>query len=87
MIQVQKHGKSQYIDINSLDLILNSGKINLRQFDLVILSTCYSENFAEIFIKYGAKNVIYINGLNEIYGQKNKYLHEKLIFIWKKYVI
>ena len=80
---LQNNGKSQLVDINSLDLILNSGKINLRQFDLVILSTCYSENFAKKFIEYGAKNVIYIHGLTEVYDQISilfvKYFYENLI--------
>ena len=80
---LQKNGKNQLIDINSLDLLLNSGKINIRQFDLIILSTCYSENFAKKFLEYGAKNVIYIHGLTEVYDQIIilfvKYFYENLI--------
>ena len=80
---LKKCGKKQLIDINSLDLILKSAKINLRQLDLIILSTCYSENFAKKFIEYGAKNVIYINGLTKVYDQINilfvKYFYENLI--------
>ena len=47
-------------DINKLKLILDINKINISRMDLVIVSTCFSQDFAEIFLELGAKNIIYI---------------------------
>ena len=57
---LKKYGENQAIDYNKLEMILKSGHINISKLDLVILTTCYSEDFGKLFLKYGAKNVIYI---------------------------
>ena len=61
--------KGKSLDINSDQLkiiLLNANKINLGEIDLVIVSTCYSEDFADLFIKFGVKNVIYIKKFTEV---------------------
>ena len=63
---LKKNGENQDININNLKLILNEGKTNLSHMDLVIISTCYSEDFAQEFIKLGVKNLIYIKKLTEV---------------------
>ena len=56
-----KNGQNQIINIDELEAILKLNKKNISKMDLVILLTCYSEDFSDLFLKYGAKNVIYIN--------------------------
>ena len=63
---LEENGLKQEININSLEFILKSSYINLSHIDLVIVSTCFSEDFAEEFIKFGVKNVIYIKKLTEV---------------------
>ena len=57
---LKRNGGEQIIDINKLKLILDINKINISRMDLVIVSTCFSQDFAEIFLELGAKNIIYI---------------------------
>jgi CHAT domain-containing protein len=53
---------TQKQDINSdqLENILKINSSKIENIDLVFVSTCYSEELGELFLKYGAKNVIYI---------------------------
>ena len=62
---------------------LNANKKNLNQIDLVIVSTCYSEDLGKLFLKYGVKNVIYIKQKTEIFDDISvkftEYFYENLI--------
>ena len=62
---------------------LNANKKNLNQIDLVIVSTCYGEDFGKLFLKYGVKNVIYIKQKTEIFDDISvkftEYFYENLI--------
>ena len=57
---LEKNGQKLEINMNRLKSILNSYKKNISQMDLVIVSTCYSQDLGKLFRKCGAKNVIYI---------------------------
>ena len=61
-----KNGQNQIINIDELEEILKLNKKNISKMDLVIILTCYSEDFSDLFLKYGAKNIIYINRKTEI---------------------
>ena len=63
---LRQYGEKQEIHYNDLETILKSGQLNISKIDLVILTTCYSEDFGKLFLKYGAKNVIYIKRETEI---------------------
>ena len=80
---LKKNGERQDININILKLILNEGRINLSHINLVIISTCYSEDFGKEFIKCGVKNVIYIKELTEVIDKISiifvKYFYKYLI--------
>ena len=76
-------GQNMLMNIQKLEyLLLNSNKINLSQIDLVVVSTCYSEDFANLFIKYGVKNVIYIKKRTEVIDEISlkfvKYFYKEL---------
>ena len=57
---LKKNGQKMKLDINKIKLILNNNKKNISNLDLVFVSTCYSQDLAELFLEYGAKNIIYI---------------------------
>ena len=80
---MKKNGQRQKIGIDTLDSILKINQINISQIDLVIVSTCYSEEFALKFKNYGAKNIIYINGLSEVIDKISiffvKYFYQNLM--------
>jgi hypothetical protein len=63
---LENNGQRKIISIYELEKILKKCKNNISQIDLVIVLTCYSEDFSDLFLKYGAKNVIYINRETEI---------------------
>ena len=63
---LKKNGQQLKINYNSLKNLLNLNKINISKLDLVFVSTCFSQDFAELFYDYGAKNIIYINGKTEV---------------------
>ena len=54
--------KIKYQKINSerLENILKINSSKIKNIDLVIVSACYSQKLGKLFIKYKAKNVIYI---------------------------
>ena len=80
---LKKNGQIESININQLKSILYLNRANISQLDLVIVSTCYSEDFANLFLEYGAKNIIYINGKTEIIDRISvifvKYFYQNLI--------
>ena len=53
------------INFNRLKIILDSAN-NLNQYDLIILTSCFSEHLGRLFLENGAKNVIFINGKTEV---------------------
>ena len=63
---LKQNGQCQLLNIEKLKLLLEPCKNNLRQIELVIVSTCYSEYLSNLFLEYGAKNVIYIDKEVEI---------------------
>ena len=63
---LKENGQNKFIDIFKLNSFLSLCKNNLRQIDLVIVSTCYGQSLSDVFIKYGVKNVIFIEENVEI---------------------
>ena len=57
----EEKGKKKIVTEKDLDEILFKLKDKLVNIDLVVLSSCYSEVAGELFLKYGVKNVIYID--------------------------
>jgi len=80
---LKKNGQRMDIDINKLKLILEMNKSNISQIDLVIISTCHSQDFAELFLEYGAKNVIFIQRktkvIESIILKFTKYFYQKYL--------
>ena len=62
-------GKIQQIELAKLRNKLELNKNKIKQLDLVIVSTCHSEDFGKLFLEYGAKNVIYIYKKTPIYDK------------------
>ena len=58
--------KQQSIYYDKLENILKANSSNIKNIDLVFVSTCHSEGLGKLFKKYGAKNVIYITGMTPI---------------------
>ena len=58
---LEKNGKKLEMNISQLENILRLNKNNISKIDLVIVSTCFSQDLAKLFRKYGAKNIIYIS--------------------------
>ena len=58
---LNQFGQLQHLNLKNLESILEPCKNNISKLDLVIVSTCYSEYLSDLFLKYGAKNVIYID--------------------------
>ena len=63
---LQKFGQKQLVNSNKLKMIIDKGKSNINKIDLVILSTCFSEDFGKLFLDNGVKNVIYIDQKTEV---------------------
>ena len=59
-LKFEDKGKNQNITIKELDNVLSSLEDNLKNIDLVFLSSCYSQYSGKLFHKHGVKNVIYI---------------------------
>ena len=80
---LKKFGQKQLINYNNLKFILEKGKLNVSKIDLVIVSTCYSEDFGKLFLEYGAKNVIYIDRKTELIDRISviftKYFYQNIL--------
>ena len=80
---LDKNGEKLELNINKLKNILNLYKNNISQIDLVIVSTCYSQDLGELFLEYGATNVIYIAKKTQIYDEISvfftKYFYKNLV--------
>ena len=63
---LEKNGQQYLLNINKLKNILSLNKEKISQIDLIIVSTCYSQDLGELFTELGAKNVIYILQKTEI---------------------
>ena len=58
----ENKGDAQDITAEELETnILSKNSDHLKKIDLVFLSSCHSEIAGKLFLKYGVKNVIYIN--------------------------
>ena len=58
---LEDKGNKFELSKEDLENILKNLKTQLSNIDLVVLSSCHSEVAGELFYKYGAKNVIYID--------------------------
>ena len=78
-----KYGEKQAINYKELESILKSGQLNISKIDLVILTICHSEDFGKLFLKYGAKNVIYIDRKTKIIDRISvlfvKYFYQNIL--------
>ena len=76
-------GQMQKIELSKLKSYLEVNKDKIQKFDLVIVSTCFSEDFGKLFLEYGAKNVIYIYKKTPIYDYTSikfsEYFYQNLI--------
>ena len=65
-LNLEEKGELQQINQKRLEEILSSCSNKLENIDLVFASTCYSQFLGKLFLKYGAKNVIYIQGMTPV---------------------
>ena len=63
---LEDKGIQQNIKLDKLKNILKKNKTKLKNIDLVFVSTCHSETLGKLFLEYGVKNVIYIQGKTPI---------------------
>ena len=63
---LEDKGIQQNVKLEKLEKILKKNESKLKNIDLVFVSTCHSESLGKIFLKYGVKNVIYIQGKTPI---------------------
>ena len=61
-LRLEDKGILQVIEQKRLKEILSDVSAQLKNIDLVFVSTCYSENFGKLFLENQVKNVIYIQG-------------------------
>ena len=83
MEDLKKNGQGKDISKSTLESMLKLYRFNLSQIDLVIASTCYSQDLAELFFEYGVKNIIYIERETEIIDSISvlfvKYFYKRLL--------
>ena len=65
-LTLEEKGSEQHINKDILNEILKASTEQIQKIDLIIISTCYSQQLGELFIQNNAKNVIYIHGYTEI---------------------
>ena len=79
---LEKFGEKQIVNEESLKYLLKCFSHKIKPIEGVILSTCYSGGFAELFFKHKPKNVIYIDKKTEIGDFTSvkfaKYFYEEL---------
>lgn len=63
---LEDKGIQQNVKLEKLEKILKKNESKLKNIDLVFVSTCHSESLGKTFLKYGVKNVIYIQGKTPI---------------------
>ena len=64
---LEKCGQEQPIQRNTLRSILQSNSSKIQNIDLIILTSCHSENFKELIVEVcKPKYIIYINKEDEI---------------------
>ena len=80
---LEDKGKQQNIKYDKLEKILKANSSKLENIDLVFVATCHSEGLGQLFKKYGAKNVIYIESLTPISNiaalKFSEYFYEELV--------
>ena len=74
---LEKNGQILLLNMEKLNSILNLNKNYISQMDLVIVSTCYSEDLGLLFKECGAKNIIYID--------KNTQINDRISVLFTKY--
>ena len=60
-LKFEERGAKRDVPEKELEEILSKLSEKLKNIDLVFLSSCHSQVAGELFLKYGVKNVIYIN--------------------------
>ena len=60
-LKFEERGAKRNVPEKELEEILSKLSEKLKNIDLVFLSSCHSQVAGELFLKYGVKNVIYIN--------------------------
>ena len=63
---LENRGRTQKLGKKEIEELLASVKEKLKNIDLVVLSSCHSEVAGKLFLKYGVKNVVYINKKFEV---------------------
>ena len=80
---LESNGKSNMFQISKIKAIFDLNPDKIKNLDLVILSTCHSEEFGKLFLEKGAKNVIYVDKDVEINDDVcikfDKYFYQKLL--------
>ena len=80
---LEENGKQQILEYDILEKIIKTNKNNLKNIDLVFLSTCHSQQLGELFLDNGVKNVIFVESVNEISNicalKLLEYLYHELI--------
>ena len=66
---LEKCGQEQIVKTNTLQTLLQSNPSNINNMDLIVLATCHSGHFKELFTKFcKPKNIIYVDpneGIND----------------------
>ena len=82
-LTLEEKGSEQHINKDILNEILKASTEQIQKIDLIIISTCYSQQLGELFIQNNAKNVIYIHGYTEISNLASvkftEYFYDELI--------
>ena len=63
---LEEKGVLQKINLDRIKEILTTLRNQIKKIDLVFASTCYSEALGKLFLDFGIKNVIYIQGMTPV---------------------
>ena len=80
---LEKYGQKQIENRDNLKIILENNSSAIKNIDLIILLTCHSEGFQELFVKGSPKYIIYVDKKCEI-GEPlclkfSKYFYSELL--------
>ena len=82
-LKLEENGKEQILKYDILEKIIKANKNNLKNIDLVFVSTCHSQQLGELFLDNGVKNVIFVESINQISNvcalKLLEYLYDELI--------
>ena len=65
-LMLEEKAVAQKIHQDRLRQILSTLSNQLQNIDLIFASTCYSETLGKLFLDFGIKNVIYIQGMTPV---------------------